>query len=153
MDRFHSQNGTDKLFDDNSFDSFYNNMQDYAKGLLLQMGYDSSIRAAVYRSMKEMKRRSFVDKAEMLLKKLGVSYSDIGVTLSEIVDIRNKITHQGKYGNNASSESFDYLSKVYNALFNILTRIFLVMLKYDGEYFDAPNSKWIKFRDVCTSSS
>jgi hypothetical protein len=95
-----------------------------------------------------MQRRSFVDKFGMLLKDWGISYQDTEVTLEEIKKVRNNITHQGKYAE-ASVETLDYLSRVYNGLFNILTRIFLAMLNYDGDYLDAPRSRWVKFAEVC----
>jgi hypothetical protein len=149
MDKFHSQNKTDKLLDDERFEIYFDNLKRYAREILLQMEVEEATRAAIYNSMKGMQRRSFVDKFDMLLKFWGISYSDTGVTLEEIKDVRNKITHQGKYAEKPTFESVDYLSKLYNGLFNILTRIFLAMLKYDAEYFDPPNSRWIRFRDVC----
>jgi hypothetical protein len=152
-DKFHSQNETDKLLDDKSFNKFYKQMKRHAKEHLTQMGMDTVTQAALCNSMLGIQRRSFVDKITMLLEFWGISYSDTGVTLKEIKDVRNRITHQGKYVEKPSSESVEYLWKVYNGLFNILTRILLAMLKFDAEYFDAPNSKRIRFRDVCKAKA
>jgi hypothetical protein len=148
MDKAYSQNEGDKLLDDKAFDFFYRKMKDHAKGVLTWMKIDESTQAPVLRSMKGMQRRSFVDKFGMMLKDWGISYRDTGVTLEEIRDVRNKITHQGKYAE-PNTESLNYLFKVYNGVFNILTRIFLAMLNYEGDYFDAPNGIWVKFKDVC----
>jgi len=147
MDKAYSQNEGDKLLDDESFKAFYRNMKDHAKGVLTMMQVEKPVRASVFRSMKGMQRRSFVDKFGMLLNDWGISYNDTGVTLEEIKDVRNNITHQGKYAE-VNTESLNYLFRVYNGLFNILTRIFLAMLNYEGDYFDAPNSRWVKFEDV-----
>ena len=117
------------------------------------MGIGGETRASVYKSMKEMQRRSFIDKLDMLLKFWGISYSDTGVTLEEIKDMRNKITHQGKYVEKPTFETVEYSSKLYNGLFNILTRIFLAMLKYDADYFDHPSGRQIRFRDVCKAAT
>jgi hypothetical protein len=151
MDKFHSQQGTDMLFDnDIVFGKFCNAMKEYAKSLLEELKLDENKRRAVYSSMTAMKRRPFVDKCEMLLKYWGISYADTGITIDEIVHVRNKITHEGRFSDIPNVESVSYLWKVYNGLFNILARILLAMLKYRGQYFDAPNDRWINFADVCT---
>lgn len=153
MEKFHSVKGTNKLFDEESFRNFYNSMKAHAKKLLSEMGVDDRTQQAVYGSMKGMERRTYLEKFEILLKNWGISYSDLGITLSEIKDVRNKITHEGRYYDKVEIQSqVDYLVKVYNGLFNILTRLFLAMLNYDGKYYDIPNSKWIEFEDVCSKT-
>lgn len=108
----------------------------------------------IYGSMKGMERRTFLEKFEMLLNNWGITYSDLGITLSEIKNVRNKITHEGRYYDKVENQSqVDYLFKVYNGLFNILTRLFLAILNYDGMYYDIPNSRWIKFEEVCSPTS
>jgi hypothetical protein len=153
MEKFHSQNSTDKLFEEGYFKNFYENMKAHATELLMQMGVDEKTMHAVFGSMKGMERRTFIDKLEMLLGNWDISYADLGVTLSEIRNVRNKITHEGRYYNNVENQSqVDYLFRVYNGLFNILTRLFLALLRYRGLYYDIPNSKWIDFGEVCSHS-
>jgi hypothetical protein len=153
MDKFHSQNKTDNLLDDESFERFFCSLRTQARELLVRMGVEGETIASVYKSMKAMQRRSFIDKVDTLLKFWGISYADTGVTLEEMRDVRNKITHQGKYAGESTFETVEYLSKLFNGLFNILTRIFLAMLKYDADYFDPPSSRWIRFRDVCKGAT
>lgn len=84
----------------------------------------------------------------MLLNYWGISYSDTGITLDEIIRIRNKITHEGKYYIHKKND-FMHLTKVYDGLMTILTRIFLATLSYSKQYQDPWLDKWITFRYVC----
>jgi hypothetical protein len=127
-------------------------MKDCASPLLKEMKFDEGKRNAVYRSMTAMKRRSFVDKCDRLLKYWGISYDDTEITLDEIVYVRNKITHEGRFSDQPDFQSVSYLWKVYNGLFNILARVFLAMLNYRGQYFDAPNNRWINFANICSKA-
>lgn len=69
MDKFHKQRGTDMLFEDEiSFERFHCAMIDCARSLLKEMEFDGAKRKAVYNAMTGMKRRSFLDKCDMLLK-------------------------------------------------------------------------------------
>jgi hypothetical protein len=86
----------------------------------------------------------------MLLEYWGISYADTEITLNDIVTTRNKITHEGRHSDRPSIQSVSRLWEYYNGLFNILTRIFLAMLKYQGEYLDITKDKRINFADVCS---
>ena len=151
MEMFHTLNSTDKLFEEGSFRIFYEAMKAHAEELLSHMEVDNKTKQSIFGSMKGMERRTFLEKFEMLLKNWGISYSDLGVSLGEIKDVRNKITHEGRYYDKVKNQyQVDYLFRVYNGLFNILTRLFLAMLRYRGLYYDIPSSKWIDFEEVCS---
>ena len=102
----------------------------------------------MYNGINAMQRRSYLDKAKMLLDYWKIKYNDLDSTLEEIISIRNEITHRGRYqiGTNPS----DKLFKAYKSLFLIITRIFLVMLNYDGKYIEF--GKWIEdIKEIRTS--
>ncbi len=76
---------------------------------------------------------------------MGIKYDDLKITIENIVSIRNDITHRGQPSGDESKELF----RVYKGLITILTRIFLAMLKYDGDYWDFAREETIKFNTVC----
>lgn len=148
MDRFHSQNHTEFLFNNDAFEEFYQHIKRYSRKLLNAKGVNTTTRSAVYRSLRGVNRRSYLDKAGMLLEYWGISYSDTGIALEDIVRIRDEITHQGKYYMKMEND-ISGLTKVYNGLMTILTRVLLAMLGYNKQYQDPWIDKWIKFGDVC----
>jgi hypothetical protein len=95
------------------------------------------------------KQRTYVKNAKTLLDYWGISISDIKTSLEEIVMIRNAIIHSGLYFHDEDIEKAKKVLEAYEDLFQILTRIFLAMLKYNGDYYDPPRNRWIKFSEVC----
>ncbi len=150
MDKFHSQMGSELLLDEGTFAKFYADIKEQASSWLKSRNVNKTIRSAIYRSLSGINRRSYVDKAKMLLDYWGVSYADADISLDDIVQVRNDITHRGTHYSKDSESEFHKVFKAYEGLFLILTRIFLAMLKYDDEYYDPTEGKWIRFRDVCS---
>lgn len=68
-----------------------------------------------------------------LLESHDVQYQDIFTQLQDFIDIRNKIVHEGFGGDSESSESCHKLR-------NLIVRIFLSILQYEGEYIEARKS-------------
>lgn len=99
-------------------------------------------------------------KARKLIEHWGILTSDLEIAQEEkrdvvdkIFDIRNEITHSGRYqGRGKDTHRLETLMKVYTALFSILTRIFLAMLKYTDSYRDmSRNGKFVELSETCTS--
>ena len=65
----------------------------------------------------------------------GILYDDTWITLDEIKNVRNDITHKGKYSKEGEEGLTDVI-KAYKGLMTVLTRIFLAMLGYDKYYQD-----------------
>lgn len=100
-----------------------------------------------------MKRRSFTAKAELLILNWGISTADLRISsIREITDIRDEITHTGRYtGRGKDSSPLQTLERNYRALFTILTRIFLAMLDYAGDYKDmSRNGEFAALKEVRT---
>lgn len=149
MDKFHSQNGSEFLLDDITYKEYSSDLRKYASNILKSKGVDPTIRSSIYSTFSEMKRRSYVDKAKMLIDYWGISYDDTGITLDEIKNVRNDITHRGKYRKEGKIGLTEII-KTYSGLMSILTRIFLAMLCYHKYYQDPWIGKWIEFNSVCS---
>jgi hypothetical protein len=93
-----------------------------------------------------------VNKAHDLLRYWGISYDDADLGFEEIVKVRDQITHRGKYYSEDTDTEFENVFKAYKSLALILPRIFLAMLKYEGQYLDTITDRWIQFREVCNRS-
>lgn len=149
MDKFHTRTGLEFILDEMLFKRFYEDMKNHARSWLKDKKVDKDRRVALYRSLLGINRRHYVEKAKHLLEYWGVSYSDADITLEEIVDVRNDITHRGVYYEKNDLSEDERVFKAYEGLFLILTRVFLAMLKYDDQYYDPVKQDWIKFSDVC----
>jgi hypothetical protein len=99
-------------------------------------------------------------KARKLIEHWGILTGDLEITqekkrdiVDKIFDIRNEITHSGRYnGRGKDIHPLETLTKAYSALFSILTRIFLAMLKYTDSYRDmSRNGEFVELSKVCTS--
>jgi hypothetical protein len=62
--------------------------------------------------------------------------------------VRNPITHTGQYIQTERGEELSVLM-AWKSIFTVLTRLFLAMLSYDGEYNDPIRGR-IEFRNVCS---
>lgn len=96
------------------------------------------------------RQQTYVKTTKNLLDYWGISISDIKTSVEEIVKIRNSIIHSGLYFHDEDIEKAKEVIEASENLFQILTRILLAILKYDGDYYDPRRSKWIKFSDVCS---
>lgn len=142
MDRFHSVKNTEFLIDNEKFKQ----VREFTKKCLSQelqnLGIESQTRGAIYDNLGGVHRRSYVEKAQTLLDYWQITFEDTKVALRDIVDVRNEITHKGTY------KDFAKLQKTFWALMMILTRLFLAMFNYEGQYFDIIHQKFIDFRSV-----
>jgi hypothetical protein len=150
MDKFHKEKNTEFLIPDNMFEELVDIIKLHARNFMKSKLIDSQTRRAVYSSMEGGNRRSYVDKAQMLIDYWGIFYCDTGITIDQIKNIRNKITHEGRYTINDGGQ-FTKAIKVYDGLMAILVRIFLAMLNYDKYYQDPWLDKWTAFpiRENC----
>lgn len=145
LEQFHAKNGTDVLLDDEKFKEFKEKAEEKLSKILRSMGVEKETRGLMYLGLNAMKRRSYLNKLTLFLEYWKIKYDDVGVTLEDIVKIRNKIIHEGKVSTS------DPLWYSYKGLFTILTRIFLAMIKFDFEYWDITKTKYVNFKDVTTS--
>ena len=127
-------------------------MKKYASKELKSRGIDTTIRSALYNGLSGINRRSYVDKAKTLLDYWNILYDDTGITLDDIKNMRNDITHKGKYSKEGEL-GLTEVTKMYKGLMTILTRVFLAMLGYDKYYQDPfMEGKWIQFPSVCSKT-
>lgn len=79
----------------------------------------------------EINRYSFKRNLRAFLKEYKVHLGGIDSEIEQLVDVRNKIVHRGLYISEEVSQSInDHLA----VLRELLTRIFLSLLQYNGEY-------------------
>jgi hypothetical protein len=149
MDKFNSQNETEFILNRETFKEFYSIMKKQASDELKFRGINRIYRCDIYNALRGINRRSYVDKAKTLIDYWGILFDDTGITLDEIKDVRNDITHRGKYSKEGE-EGLTQVIKTYHGLMTILIRIFLAMLGYDKYYQDPfMEGKWIEFGSVC----
>lgn len=149
MDKFTSQQRSEYIMDEETFDQFRNKLQRQAKKILKVLEKGESTRDSIYKNLGGINRRSYVNKARDLLDYWGVSYDDTELGFEEIVKVRDDVTHRGKYYSKESDFEYENIFKAYKSLALILPRIFLAMLKYDGQYYESITDRWIPFNDVC----
>jgi len=151
MDKFHSMNNSELIVSEEKFSDFQKNVKECVKEKAKSLGFEESTRALFYDKLgKGLNRRSYVDKARMLLEHWKIKFDDLNITIDDIVSIRNEITHRGQPSGDEESKR---LFKIYKALITILTRIFLAMLNYEGDYWDFAREETIKFNTVCVKTS
>jgi hypothetical protein len=82
-------------------------------------------------SLENINRRSYRSKAKKLLQSLGILDTETKEALVDIISVRNKITHTGRFRIGADDEK--KVIQTYFKLFRLLTRIFLRILSYDAD--------------------
>lgn len=147
MDKFHTQNNSEFLLNDSNFESILEKIKILLKEELTSIDVDGPNRAIFYNNLKGLNRRSYADKAIMLLDYWKIKNDDVGTTIQKIVSIRNKITHSGTYHEEGESD-FTEIKNAFIGLEVLLTRIFLAMLNYHGLYFDWVAGKNVDFDTV-----
>lgn len=144
VDRYAETTGTEFIMDQDRFDKdLFPFLVSASRRHMKELGMSSEQRSEIYMKLKGLNRRSIKTGIESLLAHLKVKYDDLFNDLGAITRIRNRITHTGIY------DDFDELSKVFNRLYVLLTRIFLSILNYQHDYFDWSRGDWVHFRDVC----
>jgi hypothetical protein len=149
MERFHSQRGTEFILDEKLFDEVYNALHNFSRDWMKQRFISSDLRKSIYLNLMGANRRHYEEKGRMLINHWRLLIDDLGINVSDIVKVRNEITHRGRYGGLGNENPSETLEKAYFGVFSILTRIFLAMLSYDGEYYDASLQRTVNQRYVC----
>ena len=106
------------------------------------LGIPDEQRGQIYANLKGLNRRSRGIGISDLISLLRIKHDDLLPELNDILRIRNLITHTGTY------TQPEELAKVFNALYVLLTRVFLRLLNYNDDYFDWVKGDWVHFRDV-----
>lgn len=151
MDKFHSKEKSEYILPDEKFAEFQGRVKDCVKQKGESLGLDPHTRALFYNKLgKGLNRRSFVDKAQMLIDYWGIKYDDLKITLNDVVRIRNDITHRGQHAGDTESEE---IFSVYKGLIVIIIRILLAMVNFDWEYWDFARQESVKFDTVCIKKS
>lgn len=92
----------------------------------------------------DINRRSYRKNAEGLLNSLGIFDDDARKALKEIVPIRDRIIHSGRF---VDPQDKRKAAKVYFELGNILTKVFLkILVPDDDTFYQQPVGPW-KFVD------
>ncbi len=146
LEKFHFDNNTEFLISDDKFEKFRKKIKNQMKQILIEMNVDDKTQSLMYNGIDAMQRRSYRNKAKMLLEHWEIKYDDLEITLEEIIKIRNKITHMGRVKTVENDDSI--LFRAYKGIFVLLTRIFLAMLNFDFEYWDIIKRDYVKFTDV-----
>jgi hypothetical protein len=84
---------------------------------------------SLLKSLENINRRSYRTKAKKLLQSLGILDTEATEALEDIISVRNRIAHTGRFRIGVGDEK--KVTRTYFKLFRLLTRIFLKILSYD----------------------
>lgn len=149
MDRFHKVEGGEFILDEASFEQIKKKVKSFLTAELDRTGIARPIQDAMSTKLPELNRRTYLCKARRLLEFWGIDYSDLGLSLGRIKDVRNDITHRGIFTPKTKAEQ-DLVLKAYLGMFEILTRLYLAMLRFEGRYYSVTRRSVIDFKDVCS---
>jgi len=155
MDKVLSEKKLDYILNDQDFKIFYKELCKSSGAILTGLHKDKNTIAAVNSSLKQAQRISFVNKIHSLINYWGITIEDTRIKESDIREVRNKITHTGRYPISNDTDR-KHLMHVNNGLQTLPIRVFLAML-YDKFYQDdglvdnsnGESNGWVNFNDVC----
>jgi hypothetical protein len=139
-DRFAKRKKQEFILSDKEFGKLRKVLEDTARKWMKNKGVENMKRSFIYQKLSALNRPSFESKIKDLLEALKIKYDDIGLDIGKIVHIRNQITHTG-------TAEYEELMQEYNKLYVLLTRIFLAILHYQGQYFDWIQGGWKNFSE------
>jgi hypothetical protein len=159
MTYYYRHNET-KFIRESDFNQFYQNAKRHFYQMLDSSNIDKDTAGQLKNHFSNMNRPNSPTKARKLVEHWGILTSDLEIppeekrdVIEKIFDIRNEITHSGRYHRRGKdTHPLETLTKAYSALFSLLTRILLAMLKYTDSYRDmSRNGEFIELSKVCTS--
>ncbi|MBS7635665.1 hypothetical protein KEJ34_09370 [Candidatus Bathyarchaeota archaeon] len=119
VDRFSKRTGREYILDSSVFKELRSKLEEALSRFLETNPKITSTQCdELYAKIRGLNRWSFKNQIKILLNHLGVNYDDLFGDLQEIVKIRNKLTHEGKY------DDINRLLNVYDRLYTLLTRVF-----------------------------
>ncbi|MDE1852218.1 MAG: hypothetical protein KGI38_00540 [Thaumarchaeota archaeon] len=145
MDRYSREAGNESLLSRDDFRLLKTELQAKLRGWARRIGLNDKTLVSLEAKLGELNRRSYAEKAEQMLAFWNLRHDDLGVTIGQIVAIRNKITHTGDA---IVSGSHDQLLRTYNAIMTIIARVLLAMLDYQDQYYDWVKGAFVNFADV-----
>lgn len=90
---------------------------------------------AMRNKVAELKRRSFIEKLDLLLEQLDVARHDIAPeAVTAMIGARNTVVHTGVYFDPGKADQADLWDHLLLAR-ELVTRILLAALKFEGNYF------------------
>ena len=87
---------------------------------------------SILQRIPDINRTSYRKKAERLLESLGILDDDTRKSLKEIISVRDRITHSGRF---VDPKDKTKAAKLYFELTSILTKVFLKILVPDDDTF------------------
>jgi uncharacterized protein YutE (UPF0331/DUF86 family) len=85
------------------------------------------------KSLPNINRRHYRTKAEKLLESLGILDNETKSSLNDIISVRNKIAHTGRFRSKILDK--EKVAQTYLKLFSLLTKIFFKILISDEDIF------------------
>ncbi|VVB63694.1 Uncharacterised protein [uncultured archaeon] len=132
---------TEYIINEDDFEGLLPEIKKSLSSILKNNGFDKEVRGEIYSNLRCMNRISFMDLLKMLCK-------DINLTLSErelrlFIKSRNKLVHIGQFYCDVATakerKSCAPLSdnyEEYRFLINVLDRVFLKLIGYNGPYIN-----------------
>lgn len=132
--------GREHIFEtEEDFKKFRRQLEKQIKKLLKD---DKAKRASIYSKLGELNRYPFKTNLELFLTEHHIEFNDLIEDLGSLTDNRNEIIHRGLTEKITSPE----LVGEYYKLLTLIQRIFLSLLKYEGEYYNSMKAEWEQFK-------
>ena len=121
------------------FEEFKKQLKKQIKNLLKE---DITKRTSIYAKLVELNRYPFETNLKLFLTEHHVEFNDLIDDLGSLIKCRNEIIHSGSIERIASTELIDE----YYKLLALIQRIFLSLLKYNGDYYNLMKEEWEQFK-------
>jgi hypothetical protein len=135
-----SMQGANTILDRSTFDS----LRDGLRKIMDEMGLQEEKKATILKRFAGLNERPVTERLAAMLTQLGCEYGDLGVTLNEIYDMRNKIIHRGLYRPKEEGRERLEMDRVDSALDELTLRVLLSILRYDGFYYSDLAGDWVR---------
>ena len=145
MDRYANVAGNEFYLTEGNFSTLKGRLESEATTWAKANGVNEEDSKGLRDNLNGLNRRSYSRKAKALLAFWRVKYDNLGVGIRDIVMVRNEITHTGGI---LAGDKQDRLFSTFQALMMILVRVFLAILRYEGQYFDWVRQDFVDFATV-----
>lgn len=149
LSKFNQSSGTKNILDPSIFAKFRKCILPAVHEALETIGlkkstvsHDTSFEN-ISKRLNELNRYSYSEKANFMLDKLQIPYTDLGdkKLIARLITLRNAIIHAGELKDVDTDLKLEEVNNDFKRLISLICRIFLRILGYSGDYYDIFHKK------------
>jgi hypothetical protein len=149
LDAYHEQHQSEYILSKSEFSSLRKKIVPEIFEALKELGLSEIEHEEKFKTVEShfenLRRRTLANKFRLMVDQLQIDYSNVPLKPSEIVMIRNKITHRGGIEYVKDERELQEMNDQYKALWSVIIRIFFRLLNYSGNYYDPYLKSLISF--------